>query len=43
MRIVEHDVAPLARAWVVTTERELMWRIKAAFDPHGILDPGKGF
>jgi glycolate oxidase subunit GlcD len=43
----EHGVGSLKAPYVVrqvgATERELMVRIKAAFDPAGILNPGRGF
>jgi glycolate oxidase len=43
----EHGVgslkAPYVARQVGTAERELMVRIKAAFDPAGILNPGRGF
>ncbi len=42
----EHGVGSLKRGYlgemVGEVERELMGRIKAAFDPRGILNPGKG-
>jgi FAD/FMN-containing dehydrogenase len=43
----EHGVGSLKRDYVTAmvgaAERELMQRIKACFDPRGILNPGKGF
>jgi D-lactate dehydrogenase (cytochrome)/glycolate oxidase len=43
----EHGVGTLKRdymrAMVGEAEQSLMHRIKASFDPNGILNPGKGF
>jgi len=43
----EHGVGMLKRDYLPTmlgaAERALMHRIKAAFDPHGILNPGKAY
>ncbi len=42
----EHGIGvlkePYMEAMVGTTERELMARVKAAFDPTNILNPGRG-
>ena len=43
----EHGVGQLKQHWlelmVGSRERALMVGIKAAFDPNGILNPGRGF